>query len=1120
MLVILSGNEHKRDTISMKRIYFIAVIALLVGSPIRAQESGPDFEYVDERVPGGRLVGSAAAGVFANGLPLGMPPGPSNARMLSVPPDDTAGYLTWANVADINSDSQNRTEQLLANEEVQYLFDQVIQSYETALANSFDDDRSAKMVSVIADQLARQLLTHETAIYARFSDNGPVGGLVCDLGDDAAAVRNIVTGVVPMVGENLKATTQDGLTIYTPQGVPGPQIQFTVGNRYFIIGIGPNEVPAIIDRLKAREVAPWLTEARERVAIPRIANMTYVNIDQLAKAFNADIKVEKEVAALGDLLGESMACAAGLDADAVVVRSWFDVSDNLGARLKSIGGTISEDDLAKVASDGTVAAIIKLNPDALVDTAFGILDSLEPGAAAEIQRDFTRQFTFDFRKDIIAALGDTISISESPREGGRLFTGWTGVISIRDQSKLERVLAKLQQMLSDPDAPAEVKSRTYAGRTVSYLQFRGDAPPVTPAWCIDDGRLIFSAFPQGVFGYLSRPSKPASADVVKKLTEQKSSVYVQINEKSVAQHVYPLALMMQSFITTQLPPEVRSAITLDTAALPSLPAITDHLEDATITIGFSDGIQIIRHQTLPPSGLGIAIAVGSATGGLDDVMDEAMGGSNDKIALPDVADGADMAPVDSPVESPASETPSTDGSDKVASDKVAAPFTHFPTGPALTGLYLQQAMAAADDGQHAVAIARFQQILDKEPDSVAALNGLGKSQYAMRLYPATEKTFSKLVSVAPEFYGSYLGYGKALWVQDHNQESISQFQKALELNPKSAESWLFLGWAYDSLKQNEKSIEPFSKAIELDPSDWRPSYLRGLAYYQLKKNEAALTDFTTVAKQRPAYVRSRNFRAKTLLRLNRTDDAINEMDECIKLDPLNKDHLNQRAEMFKTAKKFAHAVRDYNALIGLNADDADAFKNRAGCWMDLEEYSNAIGDYTNGIKIEPDQWAYANRAVCWNEKGESAKVIADYTKALELDPNYLFALKRRASTYFDIKQYSKSKADYDLALEQDGAMGDEFLIGNFSWLLAACPDGSIRDGARALELATKAAELTQWKEGWVIDNVAAAHAELGDFDKALEFAMKAIQTAGSEAEREDIQTRVVLYKKKQPARLQ
>jgi tetratricopeptide (TPR) repeat protein len=88
----------------------------------------------------------------------------------------------------------------------------------------------------------------------------------------------------------------------------------------------------------------------------------------------------------------------------------------------------------------------------------------------------------------------------------------------------------------------------------------------------------------------------------------------------------------------------------------------------------------------------------------------------------------------------------------------------------------------------------------------------------------------------------------------------------------------------------------------------------------------------------------------------------------------------------------------------------------------------------------------------------------------------------------------------------------------FAWLWATSPDAKFRDGKRAVEFATRACELSHWKEAYPIGTLAAAHAEAGDFDAAVMWQEKAQTLYKDDKDREKGLDRLVRYKAHKPYR--
>ena len=91
------------------------------------------------------------------------------------------------------------------------------------------------------------------------------------------------------------------------------------------------------------------------------------------------------------------------------------------------------------------------------------------------------------------------------------------------------------------------------------------------------------------------------------------------------------------------------------------------------------------------------------------------------------------------------------------------------------------------------------------------------------------------------------------------------------------------------------------------------------------------------------------------------------------------------------------------------------------------------------------------------------------------------------------------------------------IYNNLAFILATTPDEKLRDGRRAIALSKKAKTLQPKPSFDVLDTMAAAYAEAGEFDTAIKTQKEAIELA-PEGQRENCGEILKLYESQQPRR--
>jgi tetratricopeptide (TPR) repeat protein len=185
------------------------------------------------------------------------------------------------------------------------------------------------------------------------------------------------------------------------------------------------------------------------------------------------------------------------------------------------------------------------------------------------------------------------------------------------------------------------------------------------------------------------------------------------------------------------------------------------------------------------------------------------------------------------------------------------------------------------------------------------------------------------------------------------------------------------------------------------------------------------------------------------------------------------------ASAAQLSKDHDRAVSLLTRALRLNSDSAIAFiiyAYRGWVYYSKGELTKALSDYTAAIQLYPiAAVAYLDRGHVYRELGDNDKAINDFSEAIRLNPRYARAYLDRGSIYLRQRKFKQASKDYDAALAETNESEPQIrhgILNSVAWLRATFPEQSLRDGKQAVSEATRACELTKWKNWAYLDTLA------------------------------------------------
>lgn len=214
------------------------------------------------------------------------------------------------------------------------------------------------------------------------------------------------------------------------------------------------------------------------------------------------------------------------------------------------------------------------------------------------------------------------------------------------------------------------------------------------------------------------------------------------------------------------------------------------------------------------------------------------------------------------------------------------------------------------------------------------------------------------------------------------------------------------------------------------------------------------------------------------------------------------------------------AIVYFNKAIELDPDMAIAYDGLGRAYMAKRQLDDASQNFQKALQIQPDMpLSWYNLGNVCAETGKFDMAVACFQKAVGLQDDFAPAHNNLANIFEMEGRAGEAIAQWRAALKSNPNLTSAQV--NLAWVLATCPQDSLRDGAAAVELAESANQLSAGNNPRVLATLAAAYAENGQFSYAVATAKQALQIASLRNNAQlanTLQQQLKFYQRNQPFR--
>ena len=299
-----------------------------------------------------------------------------------------------------------------------------------------------------------------------------------------------------------------------------------------------------------------------------------------------------------------------------------------------------------------------------------------------------------------------------------------------------------------------------------------------------------------------------------------------------------------------------------------------------------------------------------------------------------------------------------------------------------------------------------------------------------------------------------------------------------------AASFWTLTWRQAAMYSDVETL--WRTTLARNPECWMAHTNLGLVLLQEGKIDDAIAQYRSALKMQPDSWDAEYNLGTALVAKGQVDQALPHCEKAVAMRPTDPDAQVSLGNALLQKGRIDESISHYQTALTRHPDHFLARYGLGQALLEKGDLEGAIQACRSALLLrDSDADCHTTLAIALEEKGNSGEAVQHYEKALDLSPQSIPTLT------------------------------------NLAWLLATSQDASVRNGRKSIDLATQADRLTGGANARVLQTMAAAYAENGDFVNAVRTVRSAMELArmqGDDSLTTDLHQQIALYQLGMPYR--